>query len=908
MSDWRPALRIGSRSILRSRGRSLLIVALVGLPVAAATYADVIAHTFSSPELTAQHMVGSADGALTITAQRRLPGYEPRWLLGQGPEPAPQRDPATVDLRPLLPRGSRLAPMPRYQPVDLRFGHQIVHTRILLGDVRQPLQRFLLRLSAGSRVPQPGEVVVTRTLAGRLHLLDGDRLRHGAAVTLVDGLRAPVAGLVRDPSCLSCEQIVALPGSAIARAARSRTPLAGYAYESPNGSPVTTPTYLVDLPAGTDEDALGRELATHGVALTTREALIHAGPRQRSNSPLNTGALVALISALGLLEVVLLAGAAFAVGARRQVRELGLVAAIGGSERDIRRIVLAQGLVLSASGAVLGIAAGAVIAVAGRSLWEQLANTEIAGWAFSPAEIAAAALVGTISGVAAAVIPAVGAGRMPPVDALAARFRAGARSGHGQALAGSGFVATGVVCCLLANHLLGSGLRGLRADAAIGGDHRPRHLTPDAWRSEPPDRRRGRAPDDRGRTARTAHRRLGRRCGLASTPVGPTRGARCRAPPPPNRSRHQRDRHRRDRIDRARVHPRRELPRRGDARATIASAAHPRRPAARAVHANAPCGRRTGCSTAARRSAPRGADPVVPEHKPVLGLEDESGSALSVVRQDRSCPAHLPAGVCSPIAIAPGGPLAIGGDDAVSRLVAGRGLDRAALQALHAGSVLVFDATMLDRGHHVEVDTPGGEVRLPGRLIPVDRTYGLFPAGLVSAGTAHAHGWDVGPGLVLVTYSAHASSDDVDAALTAAHQAGASGIRNTGPNKPVTLVLALLAAAAAFVTLAGAALSVALSVAESQADFATLAAVGAQPRRRRALAANQALLVAGIGSALGVGLGTFIGYTAHRLTGAASFIVPWAEVAATGVAVPALAALVAALCTRGALPMVRRLE
>lgn len=65
---------------------------------------------------------------------------------------------------------------------------------------------------------------------------------------------------------------------------------------------------------------------------------------------LATAGLVALIVGLGLLEVVLLAGAAFAVAARRQVRDLGLVASNGGTARHVRRIVLAQGLLLGVRG------------------------------------------------------------------------------------------------------------------------------------------------------------------------------------------------------------------------------------------------------------------------------------------------------------------------------------------------------------------------------------------------------------------------------------------------------------------------------------------------------------------------------------------------------------------------------
>lgn len=98
---------------------------------------------------------------------------------------------------------------------------------------------------------------------------------------------------------------------------------------------------------------------------------------------------------------------------------------------------------------------------------------------------------------------------------------------------------------------------------------------------------------------------------------------------------------------------------------------------------------------------------------------------------------------------------------------------------------------------------------------------------------------------------------------------------------------------------------VALSAAEGRADLATLAAVGAPPRRRRALAASQALLIAGLGCALGLS-GSFIAYTARSTTGSPEFVVPWGNLAVTGVVVPALAVLVAAVFTPSRLPLVRR--
>ena len=117
----------------------------------------------------------------------------------------------------------------------------------------------------------------------------------------------------------------------------------------------------------------------------------------------------------------------------------------------------------------------------------------------------------------------------------------------------------------------------------------------------------------------------------------------------------------------------------------------------------------------------------------------------------------------------------------------------------------------------------------------------------------------------------------------------------------------IIAAAAGVVTLIGVAISVALSAAEGRADLATLAAVGAPPRRRRTLAAAQALVVAGLGAAAWAsGFGAFVAFTARATTGAPGFVVPWANLAVTILVVPLLAMLVATLFVPSRLPLMRR--
>jgi putative ABC transport system permease protein len=258
------------------------------------------------------------------------------------------------------------------------------------------------------------------------------------------------------------------------------------------------------------------------------------------------------------------------------------------------------------------------------------------------------------------------------------------------------------------------------------------------------------------------------------------------------------------------------------------------------------------------------------------------------------------------------GTVAIAGGDALNALVAGRRLEAGARAALADGKAIAFDPQQLWPGGHigVEVSTGAGELRpvkVPARLVRRERVYGDLPMALIPEAVARRHGWDVEPTRAFVSFGAGAAPDQVESALAAADRFGAVARVEAGPDDgPGRVALLIVAGVAAFVTLVGVAISVALSAAEGRADLATLAAVGAPPRRRRALAAAQALLVAGVGCALGVGFGTFVAYAARATTGSPDFVVPWVNLGITAIAVPLLAVLVAALFTPSRLPLVRR--
>ena len=116
--------------------------------------------------------------------------------------------------------------------------------QLVAADLREPLHRHEATLVDGRAPVRPDEVLISPSLAERI-------CRRGiglAESTPPHGPPLTVVGIARRPFCLSCEQVVALPGSAPAEAARpSRGSTAG--------------AYLVDLPPGATADALWPELA-----------------------------------------------------------------------------------------------------------------------------------------------------------------------------------------------------------------------------------------------------------------------------------------------------------------------------------------------------------------------------------------------------------------------------------------------------------------------------------------------------------------------------------------------------------------------------------------------------------------------------------------------------------------------
>lgn len=140
-----------------------------------------------------------------------------------------------------------------------------------------------------------------------------------------------------------------------------------------------------------------------------------------SGVSLQMAGLVGAVLAMGRLEIGLLIGPAFAIGAKRNSRQLALTAAAGGSPSDLRRMVLATGMVAGTAAAVIGIGLGIVLLLIGTAIANRVMDSGYLTLVLPSWELAALAVAGLLLGVGAAWLPARSAARRDVVASLAGR-------------------------------------------------------------------------------------------------------------------------------------------------------------------------------------------------------------------------------------------------------------------------------------------------------------------------------------------------------------------------------------------------------------------------------------------------------------------------------------------------------
>ena len=171
--QWRVALRLARRDAWRAKGRSLLVLLLIALPVGAVASIDIYAR--ASAELRSDRTQALAQ--LGSVADARLyadgPGPVRQGVLGtpmSGGGDSSDAAPTPAQILAGLPAGSRLADPGTQTSVILESGGWGGISSILVQDTSDPLVAGTWRVRDGRLPATRGELAISSATARRLHL------------------------------------------------------------------------------------------------------------------------------------------------------------------------------------------------------------------------------------------------------------------------------------------------------------------------------------------------------------------------------------------------------------------------------------------------------------------------------------------------------------------------------------------------------------------------------------------------------------------------------------------------------------------------------------------------------------------------------------------------------------------
>jgi putative ABC transport system permease protein len=267
----------------------------------------------------------------------------------------------------------------------------------------------LLALDEGSYPVGSDQVAVTDGVGDLLALELGDALS-------LDGRRRTVVGIVENPQELSDEFALVSPSSAGA------------------------PDHVTVLVGG-DRAALDAFFAR----IDQNRPPSFAGAGSRGD---DVSAAVATLARFSVATVLLLlaslvAATGFAVVAQRRLRQLGMLATIGATEKHLRLVLVWNGVLVGAIGAAIGTVVGLLLWLALRPTLETAIGHRVDAFSLPWALLATAALAAGLAAAAAAWWPGRAVARVPVALALSAR-QPKPRPARHSALAAAVLIAVGI--------------------------------------------------------------------------------------------------------------------------------------------------------------------------------------------------------------------------------------------------------------------------------------------------------------------------------------------------------------------------------------------------------------------------------------------------------------------------------
>ncbi len=279
-----------------------------------------------------------------------------------------------------------------------------------------------LRLVSGRYPAGAGEAAVTRAVATTFNLKVG-------SAWAADGRSLRVVGIVENPKDLQDTFGLVAPGQ------------------------IASPSTLTLLFRSTGGgDSLHLQLPAGG---GTIQSIMSSGT-SAAQEHRNQALAVLLLATIGLTFVGLLSVAGFTVMAQRRLRALGMIGAIGATDRQVRRVMLANGAAVGIVGAASGAALGLLVWFALTPAFEKVVGHRYDPFALPWWAVIASVVLALLTSLAASWWPARAVARLPIVEALSGR-PAPPQPAHRFALLGTAVAAAGFVALILA-HAVHTGL------------------------------------------------------------------------------------------------------------------------------------------------------------------------------------------------------------------------------------------------------------------------------------------------------------------------------------------------------------------------------------------------------------------------------------------------------------------
>jgi hypothetical protein len=455
MSGRGAAYKVALKNARRNRKRTIFLVLLVAVPVALGVVVAGYTRANSlTPEERAQSYFGMADARVGVFSPT---GDVSGWIETSLREVAPE-----VTITELRQSGIRMEEVGYAQVWDL----DMTQTATL---------GFLVRVS-GDLPSAADEVALSPTLAEELGVGVGDTVEfdslpfeeltmvglvsepfynQGSHILLAPGALEPLVGdpqLLPEPSLL-----ISGPGAEVAAqrlsdlwytegqqlfwpepAVDPLPPELSFLQDDPHTHLLLTKNdvdQLVELvrnaelgPGETVTDIVyaaaqqmiygsGEPIGLSEIHVETRSQWLNDGFMEGNPAFVSTAA-----SAVVLVEVAFITGAAFAAGTRRRLREIGLMGANGASMKHIKSTVVGEGLTIGLIGAATGVLLGIGIMTLGRPILQRFVSRVITGVGVALTDVLGPVLVALVAVLLAVLIPARTASKVPTTTALQGRM------------------------------------------------------------------------------------------------------------------------------------------------------------------------------------------------------------------------------------------------------------------------------------------------------------------------------------------------------------------------------------------------------------------------------------------------------------------------------------------------------